>query len=166
MFKKLHHKLDENGAALTVLGLPDDPEDFWSTDDVSGSLGDVGQRMRDMAGGNDTQLVSMYSVYPGPGGPLEFLAVELLPLRQAIQRLSQINGGDDVPAELTVLDRAEEAEDADGGSGPAFAHLREAVHRLFNRADGRPLTVLGLLSHPRQRAAPHAPPAPPTPPGE
>jgi hypothetical protein len=158
MFKKLHHKLDEDDAALTVLGVPDDLEQFWSADEVSGSLGDVGQRVRDMAGGNDTTLVSMYSVYPGPGGPLEFLAVELLPLRQAIQRLNQIHGGDDAPAELSVLEGSEEMEDAEEGASPAFAHLREAVHRLFNRDEGQKLTVLGLLSHPRRHAPPGTPP--------
>jgi hypothetical protein len=136
MFKKLHHKLDENGGALTALGVDGDLEEFWSTDEVNGSLGDVGDRVRDMAGGIDTRPVSMYSVYPGPGGPLEFLALELLPLRRAIQRLNQISGGDDVPAELSVLDRFEEMEDDDGSGSPALAHLRDAVHRLFTRADG------------------------------
>jgi hypothetical protein len=158
MFKKLHHKPDEDDAALTVLGVPDDLEQFWSADEVSGSLGDVGQRVRDMAGANDTTLVSMYSVYPGPGGPLEFLAVELLPLRQAIQRLNQIHGGDDAPAELSVLEGSEELEDDEDGASPAFGHLREAVHRLFNRDDGQKLTVLGLLSHPRRHAPAETPP--------
>jgi hypothetical protein len=138
MFKKLHHKLEEDDAAVTVLGVPDDLEHFWSADEVSGNAGDVGQRVRDMAGGDDTELESMYSVYPGPGGPLEFLAVELLPLRQAIQRHNQIHVGEYAPTELRVLEGPDEMEDVEEGVSPPFAHLRQAVHRLFHRAEGQP----------------------------
>ena len=86
MFNKWHHKPGQDGGALTVPSLPDDLEEFWSAEDVTGSLGDVGQRVRDTAVGDDTGLVSMYSVHPSAGGSLEVLAIELVPLRQAIQR--------------------------------------------------------------------------------
>jgi hypothetical protein len=99
MFKRSHHKVYEDDGALNVLGGPVDLEHFWSADESSARLGGTGQRERDTAGGDDTELVPTHPVYPGPGGSLEFLAVELLPLRQAIQRLNQTDGGDDSPEE-------------------------------------------------------------------
>lgn len=158
MFKGLHNKLGENGRALTVLSLLEG-RPYVGPEDISGSLRDVSQRLRDIAGGDDTELVSMYSVYPNEAGSLEFLALELVPLRQAIQRINQINGGkEDAQTILRVLDRSDEEEggvgDADpGGLGPvnqAVIRLRETLQGLFNRAgeNGRPLTVLSLLSEP------------------
>jgi hypothetical protein len=156
VFKELHNKLGESGQALTVLSLLEGPEYAGPREAVSGSWGDVGQRLRDMAGGNDAELVSMYSVYPSEGGSLEFLALELVPLRQAIQRINQINGGsDDAPTVLSVVDRADELNEADGPLSLAVTHLRDALRGLFNRAgeNGQSLTVLSLLSHPAPPAS-------------
>jgi hypothetical protein len=122
---------------------------------VSGSLRDVSQRLRELAGGNETELVSMYSVYPNREGSLEFLALELVPLRQAIQRINQINGGnDDAQTVMNVLDRTdEELEDSDRPVSQAMTHLRDAMRGLFNRAgeSGQTLTVLSLLSEPAKK---------------
>jgi len=159
MFKGLHNKLGENGEALTLLSLLEGPDNSDSAagpatrDDISGSLRDVSERLREIAGGDDGELVSMYSVYPNEGGSIEFLALELVPLRQAIQRINQINGRGgrgDVRATLSVVDRQDELDDADGPASHAVARLRDVVRGLFNRAgeDGKPLTVLSLLSHP------------------
>jgi hypothetical protein len=158
MFKGLHDKLGENGQALTVLSLLEGPEYTGSREDVSGSLHDVSEHLRAMAGGDDAELVSMYSVYPNEVGSLEFLALELVPLRQAIQRINQINGAgrDDVTTVLSVVDRPDEREDAEGAVSQAFSHLRDALRNLFNRAgeNGQSLTVLSLLSQPVKDAAP------------
>ena len=151
MFKGLHNKLGENGEALTVLSLLEGPAFAGSKDDVSGRLSDVGARLRQMAGGNESELVNMYSVYPGGGGSLEFLALELVPLRQAIQRINEINGrSGDVEVVLSFLDAPDEIEDADGSPSNAITRLRDAMRGLFNRAgeNGQPLTVLSLLSRP------------------
>ncbi len=172
MFKELHNKLGEKGQALTVLSLLEGP-DFVGSEDLSGSLRDVTQRLRDMAGGDEAELVSMYSVYPNEGGSLEFLALELVPLRQAIQRINQINGGsDDTRTVLRVLDGSEEEQEweasenagpgagsgseGDGPVGQAMIHLRDAMRSLFNRAGerGETLTVLSLLSEPNPEHSP------------
>jgi hypothetical protein len=112
-----------------------------------------------MAGGNEAELVSMYSVYPNEGGSLEFLALELVPLRQAIQRINQINGAgsQDAQTVLSVVDRSDELEDTEGPVSQAFSHLRDALRNLFNRAgeNGQSLTVLSLLSQPKKSGAPH-----------
>jgi hypothetical protein len=159
MFKGLHNKLGENGQALTVLSLLEGPEYVGSREELSGSLHDVSERLRAMAGGNDTELVSMYSVYPNEGGSLEFLALELVPLRQAIQRINQINGagGDDAETVLSVVDRSDGLEDTEGPVGQAVSHLRDALRSLFNRAgeNGQSLTVLSLLSQPVKGGAPN-----------
>jgi hypothetical protein len=158
MFKGLHDKLGENGQALTVLSLLEGPEYAGSREDISGSLHDVNERLRAMAGGNDAELVSMYSVYPNEGGSLEFLALELVPLRQAIQRINQINGAgrDDATTVLSVVDRPDALEDTEGPVSQAFSHLRDALRNLFNRAgeNGQALTVLSLLSQPVKGEAP------------
>jgi hypothetical protein len=153
MFKELQNRLGENGQALTVLSLLEGPEFVGSREELSGSLSDVSQRLRDMAGGNDTELVSMYSVYPNESGSLEFLALELVPLRQAIERINQINGrgaGAKAQTHLRVVDRADELADsgADGPVSGAVTRLRDAMSSLFNRAgeNGQPMTVLSLLS--------------------
>jgi hypothetical protein len=155
MFKGLHNKLGEHGQALTVLSLLEGPEYAGSREDISGSLHDVAERLRAMAGGNDAELVSMYSVYPNEGGSLEFLALELVPLRQAIARINQINGAgsDDAETLLSVVDRPDddvEDGDTEGSVSQAFSHLRDALRNLFNRAgeNGQSLTVLSLLSQP------------------
>jgi hypothetical protein len=172
MFKELHNKLGEKGQALTVLSLLEGPA-FVGSADISGSLHDVSQRIRDLAGGDEAELVNMYSVYPNEGGSLEFLALELVPLRQAIQRINQINGGsDDSQTVMRVVDRSEESEDweaseeaglmagpdsaGDGTVGQAMSHLRDAMRSLFNRAGerGEALTVLSLLSEPVPRQRP------------
>ncbi|HEY2213571.1 MAG TPA: hypothetical protein VGH31_00850, partial [Acidimicrobiales bacterium] len=53
---------------------------------------------------------------------------------------------------LSILDPSDDEDDADGGdvSGGAFAHLRDTLRGLFNRAgeNGQPLTLLSLLSAP------------------
>jgi hypothetical protein len=159
VFKGLHNRLGENGEALTVLSLLEGPPFVGSRDDVSGRLSDVSERLRQMAGGNDTELVNMYSVYPGTGGALEFLALELVPLRQAIQRLNEINGrSGDVETVLSFLDAPDEAEDSDGPPSGAITRLRDAMRGLFNRAgeNGQPLTVLSLLSQPADGHTPDA----------
>jgi hypothetical protein len=153
MFKELHNMLGEKGQALTVLSLLEGPDYVASGETVSGSLRDVSDRLRQMAGGDDTELVSMYSVYPNEGGALEFLALELVPLRQAIQRINEINGrggNGDVPTVLSVLDRQDELDDSDGAGPGAIGRLRDALRSLFNRAgeNGQSLTVLSLLSEP------------------
>jgi hypothetical protein len=171
MFRELHNKLGENGQALTVLSLLHGPPLAGpESGDISGSLRDVSQRLRDLAGGDETELVNMYSVYPNDGGSLEFLALELVPLGQAIQRINQLNGGrDDAPTVLSVVDQSDQDSDdgapdgpadgvggVDGADGPhragsqALTRLREAIRGLFNRAgeNGQPLTVLSLLSEP------------------
>jgi hypothetical protein len=155
MFEGLHNKLGENGQALTVLSLLEGRE-YSGAEDISGSLRDVSQRLRDIAGGDETELVSMYSVYPNQQGSLEFLALELVPLRQAIQRINQINGGrDDTQTVLRVLDGTDELDEAesDGPKNHALTRLRDTMRSLFNRAgeNGQPLTVLSLLSEPGQR---------------
>jgi hypothetical protein len=153
MFKELHNKLGEKGQALTVLSLLEGPDYVAAGETVSGSLRDVSERLRQMTGGNDTELVSMYSVYPSEGGSLEFLALELVPLRQAIQRINEINGrggNGDVRTVLSVLDRQDELDDSDGAGPSAIGRLRDTLRSLFNRAgeNGQSLTVLSLLSEP------------------
>jgi hypothetical protein len=150
MFKGLHNKLGENGRALTVLSLLEG-RPYMGPEDISGSLRDVSQHLRDIAGGDENELVSMYSVYPNQEGSLEFLALELVPLRQAIQRINQINGGsEDAPTVLRVVDGSDALEDAEaeGAMSQAMTRLRETMRGLFNRAgeNGQPLTVLSLLS--------------------
>jgi hypothetical protein len=167
MFKGLHNKLGENGQALTVLSLLEGPEFAGSKEELSGSLSDVSQRLRELAGGDETELVSMYSVYPNDGGSLEFLALELVPLRLAIQRINEINGrgrGEQARTVLRVidgndddgLDQAEDELDSDGPVSQAVTRLRDAMRGLFNRAgeNGQPLTVLSLLSEPDQPPLP------------
>jgi hypothetical protein len=162
MFKELHNRLGENGQALTVLSLLQGPALVGAeSDDISGSLRDVSQRLRDLAGGDETELVSMYSVYQNDGGSLEFLALELVPLNPALQRISQLNGGsEDAPTVLSVVEQSDassEDQNGDGGAegasrpvSQAMTRLREAIQGLFNRAgeNGQPLTVLSLLSQP------------------
>jgi hypothetical protein len=157
MFKDWHNKLGEDGEALTLLSLLEGPPYEGSREEITGSLGDVSQRLRDLAGGDDVKLVNMYSIYPNAGGSLEFLALELVPLRQAIDRIQQINGGRaDAPTVLSVVDQSDELEASNGPVSQAFTHLSDALHALFNRAgeDGQPLTVLSLLSHPGKGSAP------------
>jgi hypothetical protein len=157
MFKAFHNKLGENGQSSTVLSLLKDPQRVGSDGPISGSLSEVSARLVDIAGGDDVEVVSMYSVYPTEGGSLEFLAVELLPLRQAKQRISQINGGrGDAEVELNVLDRPDELEGSVGPVSQAITHLRGEVRNLFNRTgeDGRPLTVPSLLSQPARHPSP------------
>jgi hypothetical protein len=156
MFKGLHNKLGEHGQSLTVLSLLEGPPSAGTKEEVSGSLRDVSEHLRALAGGNDAELVNMYSVYPGQEGALEFLALELVPLRQAIQRINQINGDGNAETVLSVVDRNEELEEADGPVSLALGHLRDALHGLFNRAgeNGQSLTVLSLLAAP-----PHDPSA-------
>ncbi len=163
MFKGLHNKLGENGQALTVLSLLEGPP-YAGSEDIAGSLRDVSQRLRDIAGGDESELVSMYSVYPNQEGSLEFLALELVPLRQAIQRINQINGGsEDAPTVMRVIDRSDELEDAegdgdghDGQADRAVTRLRDTMRGLFNRAGehGQALTVLSLLSERSQKQEP------------
>jgi hypothetical protein len=165
MLKGLHNRLGENGQALTVLSLLEGPEFVGPREDVSGSLSEVSLRLREMAGGNDTELVSMFSVYPNENGSLEFLALERVPLAQAISRINEINGrgsGGGAHTLLRVVDRADADDDtegsddglddglADGHVNQAVARLRDALRGLFNRAgeNGQPLTVLSLLSGP------------------
>jgi hypothetical protein len=160
MFKGLHNKLGENGQALTVLSLLEGPAYAGSREDISGSLHDVAERLRAMAGGNDAELVSMYSVYPNEGGSLEFLALELVPLRQAIQRINQINGagGDDAATVLSVVDGSDDGlDEPEETVSQPFSHLRDALRNLFNRAgeNGQSLTVLSLLSQPVKGGAPN-----------
>jgi hypothetical protein len=105
----------------------------------------------------------MYSVYPNYGGTLEFLALELVPLGLAIQRINEINGrgrGEHSRTVLRVIDGSDDEglDNAEGdleGDGPvsqAVTRLRDAMRGLFNRAgeNGRPLTVLSLQSDPSQ----------------
>jgi len=153
MFKGLHNKLGENGQALTVLSLLEGPAYDGSREEISGSLRDVSEHLRAMAGGNDAELVNMYSVYPNEGGSLEFLALELVPLRQAIQRINQINGAgnDDAATVLSVVDESDDGpDDGEETVSQPFSHLRDALRNLFNRAgeNGQSLTVLSLLSQP------------------
>ena len=71
----------------------------------------------------------MYSVYPNQEGSLEFLALELVPLRQAIQRINQINGGrDNTQSVLRVLDGTDELEEAEGDGPKNHALTRLARH--------------------------------------
>jgi hypothetical protein len=160
MFKGLHNKLGENGQALTVLSLLEGPAYAGSREDVSGSLHDVSERLRAMAGGNDAELVSMYSVYPNEGGSLEFLALELVPLRQAIQRINQINGAgsDDAATVLSVVESPDDGlDESEEPVNQTFSHLRDALRNLFNRAgeNGQSLTVLSLLSQPVKGGRPN-----------
>ena len=74
MFKGLHNKLGENGEALTLLSLQESPDHPKASEEISGNLRDVNERLCEMAGGDDTE-VNMYSVYPNEGGSLEFLAL-------------------------------------------------------------------------------------------
>jgi hypothetical protein len=95
----------------------------------------------------------MYSVYPNDRGSLEFLAVELVPLRQAIERMRELPGNQaGRRTVLSVLDPSSDGDvdESDVISGGAFAHLRDTLRGLFNRAgeNGQPLTLLSLLSAP------------------
>jgi hypothetical protein len=160
MFKGLHNKLGESGQALTVLSLLEGPAYAGSREDISGSLHDVSERLRALAGGNDAELVNMYSVYPNEGGSLEFLALELVPLRQAIQRINQINGAgsEDADTVLSVVDGSDDGlDDAEETVSQPFSHLRDALRNLFNRAgeNGQSLTVLSLLSQPVKGGRPN-----------
>jgi hypothetical protein len=159
MLKGLHNRLGENGQALTVLSLLEGPEFAGPREDVSGSLSEVSERLREMAGGTDTELVSMYSVYPNESGTLEFMALERVPLAQALARINEINGQGRGGGHtlLQVVDGADDDADdspddgsADGPTNQALSRLRDALRGLFNRAgeNGRPLTVLSLLSEP------------------
>jgi hypothetical protein len=156
MLKGLHNRLGENGRALTVLSLLEGPEFVGPREDVSGSLTEVSRHLREMAGGNDTELVSMYSVYPNESGALEFLALERVPLAQALARINEINGRGRGGGHtlLQVVDRADDDADdsndaeGDGPTNQAISRLRDVLRGLFNRAgeNGQPLTVLSLLS--------------------
>jgi hypothetical protein len=163
MLKDLHNRLGENGEALTLLSLLDGPEFEGADEPITGTLREISERLRVMAGGDDTRVVSMYSLYPGDNGSLEFLALELLPLRQAIEQINQINrGASDAPTVMRVIgldeddavdsesDESAAAEDGAGAVGHAVASLRDALSGLFHRAgeNGQALTVLSLLSQP------------------
>jgi hypothetical protein len=152
MPKRLHKRLGENGESLTILSLLGHPAGISADEEIEGDLGTVSERLRFLAG-NDTELVNMYSVYPNDKGSLEFLSLELVPLGQAIERMREIPGNQNGRRTvLSVLDPSDDEDDADVGdvSGGAFAHLRDTLRGLFNRAgeNGQPLTLLSLLSAP------------------
>jgi hypothetical protein len=153
VFKGLHNRLGEDGETLTVLSLVSPAGSAETVSDVEGSVDDISQHLRHLAGDDD--LVDMYSVVPVAGGTsLEFLALELVPLRQAIEELRRITGDGDT--KMSRFNVAEEAEDADAQSGAvsqAVTRLKDALRSLHNRAgeDGQQLTLLSLLSHPSRK---------------
>ena len=147
MFKELHNRLGENGTSLTVLSLLKRHPELDGTDLAHGDLQTISQQLLDSAG--DDEVVDMYSVYPTPGGSLEFLALELVPLRQAIEELRR-NAKDHSTTELRIVDPGELVDEQPGAVSSAMSHLRDALRQLFNRAgeNGQELTVLSLLSEP------------------
>jgi hypothetical protein len=147
MFKEFHNRLGENGVSLTVLSLLKPHPELDGSESASGDLRTVSQQLLDAAG--DDELVDMYSVYPSAGGSLEFLALELVPLRQAIEQLRR-NANENASTELRVINPEDEIDDGPGAVNQAMTRLREALHQLFNRAGehGQQLTVLSLLSEP------------------
>jgi hypothetical protein len=152
MSKRWHNRLGENGESLTILNLLNHPNGLQPDEEMEGDLTEVSERLRILAG-DDTEMVNMYSVYPNDGGSLEFLAVELVPLRQAIERMRQLAGNQGGRRTvLSVLDPSsgEDGDESDMISVGAFAHLRDTLRGLFNRAgeNGQPLTLLSLLSAP------------------
>jgi hypothetical protein len=155
MSKRLHQVLGEHGESLTVLSLLSRPPGLDADEEFEGDLSVISQRVRDLAG-DDAQAVNMYSVYHGDSGALEFLSLEQVPLRQAMARLGQFPGLESGHRTvLSVLDPSnDEGEQWDGPTGGAFAHLRDALRSLFNRAgeNGQPLTLLSLLSEPDAEA--------------
>jgi hypothetical protein len=153
MPKRLHKALGENGESLTVISLLNEPTNFNADEELEGDFDDITQRLRDLTG-DDTEVVNMYSVYPNTGGSLEFLSLELIPLRQAIERMHQLPGNEaSRRTVLSVLDPSDDVDDVPSGGG-ALAHLRDALRGLFNRAgeNGQPLTLLSLLSEPKPKA--------------
>jgi hypothetical protein len=152
MSKRLHNRLGENGESLTILNLLKHPKGLRADEEMEGDLTEVSERLRVLAG-DDTEMVNMYSVYPNDRGSLEFLAVELVPLRQAIERMRELPGNQaGRRTVLSVLDPSSDGDvdESDVISGGAFAHLRDTLRGLFNRAgeNGQPLTLLSLLSAP------------------
>ncbi|HEX3794726.1 MAG TPA: hypothetical protein VHV57_09525 [Acidimicrobiales bacterium] len=153
MAKRLYKGLGEKGESLTILSLLRPPAGLNDDEELEGDLTDISQRLRDLTG-DDSEMVNMYSVYPNEGGSLEFLSLELVPLRQAIERMQQLPGNQNGRRTvLSVLDPSSDGDDSEESAGGAFTHLRDALRGLFNRAgeNGQPLTLLSLLSEPESK---------------
>ena len=146
MFKQFHNRLGENGVSLTVLSLLRPHPDLDGSAS-SGDLRSVSQRLLEMAG--EDELVDMYSVYPDAGGALEFQALELVPLHEAIEQLRRI-GIENASTELRIFSPGDELDEQPGSVNQALVRFRDALRQLFNRAgeNGQELTLLSLLSEP------------------
>jgi hypothetical protein len=152
VLKGLHNRLGESGESLTVLSLLKPLGDDAPLNDTEGDFLEITERLRTLAG-DDAEVVDMYSVYPNEGGSLEFLALELVPLRQAIEELRRNARSDDRGrAVLRKVRSSDEIDEPEEPGNQALGHLREAIRKLFNRAgeNGEQLTVLSLLSKPSE----------------
>jgi hypothetical protein len=156
VLKGLHNLLGEHGESLTLLSLLKPMDSAVPLGETEGDLNEISSRLLQLAG-DESEVVDMYSVVPNEGGSLEFLSLELIPLRQAIEEMRRYAGDNEETVNvLSVVDPSEQIEDQPGTVNQALSHLRDALRALFNKAgeSGQHLTVLSVLSRPSKKADP------------